>query len=152
LMGRSASVQAQHTTDPAKRAELVRRAESWTGTADRYAGKQLSRSLAAQRADLLRLRGDESAERAAKAALDTKPTTARDHYLAGAWYEQRGRHREALPFLRTATQMDPENLTAWFVRGTCHAALEQPEVAIMCFGSCIALDKDFAPAWLNRGV
>jgi tetratricopeptide (TPR) repeat protein len=65
---------------------------------------------------------------------------------------QQGLHHKALPYLRTATQMDPENLSAWFVRGTCHAALEQPEVAIMCFGSCIALDKDFAPAWLNRGV
>jgi serine/threonine protein kinase/tetratricopeptide (TPR) repeat protein len=152
LMARSTSVQAQHIPDPAKRAELVRRAESWTGTADRYAGNQLSRSLAAQRADLLRLRGDESAERAAKAALDTKPTTARDHYRVGNWYMQQGLYHKALPYLRTATQMDPENLSAWFVRGTCHAALEQPEVAIMCFGSCIALDKGFAPAWLNRGV
>ena len=153
LMARSASIRAQLTADPAERADLVRRAEAWTAAAERYGGDRLPRALAAQKADLASLRGDTAAERAgAEAARTTSPATARDHYLVGAWYTQHGRHRDALPFLRTATQMEPEDFTAWFVRGTCHLALEQPELAALCFGSCVAVDKDFAPAWLNRGV
>jgi tetratricopeptide (TPR) repeat protein len=152
LMARTACVRAQLATDPDERANLLRHAERWTTAADRYAGDRLPRSLAAQRADLARLRGHPAAAELATAARLIEPTTARDHYRVGAWYMQQGFYRNALPYLRTATRMDPENLSAWFVRGTCHAALEQPEVAIMCFGSCIALDKDFAPAWLNRGV
>ena len=102
--------------------------------------------LITQRADLARLRGDTASELAIRAQTQaTAPATARDHYLLGAWYAQRGRHRDALPLLRKATQMDPENLPAWFVRGTCHLALEQPEMAALCFGSCVAVDKKFAP-------
>lgn len=152
LMARSTSVQAQHIPDPAKRAELVRHAERWTTAAEHYAGDRLPRALAAQRADLARLLGDGATDRLADTVRRAEPATARDHYLVGAWYAQRGRHREALPYLRAATQSDPENLPAWFVRGTCYLALEQPELAVLCFCSCVGIDKDFAPAWLNRGI
>jgi tetratricopeptide (TPR) repeat protein len=153
LMARAAGTRARLTAESAERTTLLRQADRWNTTAAKYAGDRLSRSVLLQQADLARLRGDAAAERAATESIEkTPPGTARDHYLLGAWYARRGRYREALPLLRTATQLEPEHLPAWFVRGTCHLALEQPELAALCFGSCVAVDKEFAPAWLNRGV
>ncbi|HEX3150805.1 MAG TPA: protein kinase [Gemmataceae bacterium] len=153
LMARLAAVRAEQTADPSSRTDLVRQAEQWNAAAEHYVGNRLPRALILQQADLARLRGDAAAEQVIRKKSDaTAPGTARDHYLLGAWYAQRGRHRDALPLLRQATQMDPESLPAWFVRGTCHLAIEQPELAALCFGSCVAVDKNFAPAWLNRGM
>jgi tetratricopeptide (TPR) repeat protein len=153
LMARSAIVRARLSADSAERADLLRKAEGWTATADRYAGDRLRRAVASQKVDLAGLRGDAAAAAAAaKVAGATEAATARDQYLVGAWYAQRGRHREALPYLRAATLSDPKNLPAWFVRGTCYLALEQPELAVLCFCSCVGIDKDYAPAWLNRGI
>jgi tetratricopeptide (TPR) repeat protein len=62
------------------------------------------------------------------------------------------RHRAALPFLRRATRLDPENFSAWFVRGQAHVALRQFDLAATCFGACVALRKDSAAALANRGL
>jgi eukaryotic-like serine/threonine-protein kinase len=148
LMGRAKSIRARAETDPVVRANLVQRATDWTAIADRYAGDRLPASLRAQQADLARLRGEAGPPSPAEPVADS----ARDKYLLGAWYAHRDEYRKALPYLRGATQAEPEDLSAWFVRGTCHLALQQPELAALCFGSCVAIDRDFAPAWFNRGV
>src|SRR5207244_3782360 len=62
-----------------------------------------------------------------------------------------GGHVEGLKHLERATRLDPENFSAWFLRGTAHLALNQYELGAMCFGASTALRPDFAPAWLNRG-
>jgi serine/threonine protein kinase/Flp pilus assembly protein TadD len=147
LMARSASVRAQAEPDAGRRAELVRQAADWTEVAERYAGGRLPQSIRAQQADVAAMGGD-----ARPGGTPAAGDSSRDHYLLGAWYAQHGRYREALPHLRMATSLEPEDLPAWFVRGTCHLALDQPEMAALCFGSCVAVDRTFAPAWLNRGV
>ncbi|HKB01379.1 MAG TPA: protein kinase [Gemmataceae bacterium] len=153
LMARVAYLRAVGAADRAERAEETDRAERWNMLAAGYAGDQLPRSLLEQRADLARLKGAPDSERAVRAqAQATAPGAARDHYLMGCWYAQLGHHREALPYLRKATLLDPEHFPAWFVRGTSHLALEQNEMAALCFGSCVALNKGHAPSWLNRGL
>ncbi len=134
----------------AERARQLELAERWNAAAERYGGDRLPRAVREQRAELAALAGDAAA---ARAEADRTPAeSARDHYLLGVLLARKGRHRDALPHLRAATQLDPENFSAWFVRGTTHLALEQNELAALCFGSCTALRKEFAPAWLNRGL
>ena len=72
-------------------------------------------------------------------------------YLAGSQHARSGRYRAAQNYLPRATQLDPANSSAWFLRGTAHLALEQDELAAMCFTACVALRPDYAPAWQNRG-
>jgi eukaryotic-like serine/threonine-protein kinase len=152
LMARIAYVQAV-TADPAARSLLAQRAEQWNELGSRYAGDRLPRALAEQRADLAHVRGEVDAEREARQrAASTPPAAARDQYLLGCWYTQLGRYRDALPLLRQATLQDPEHFPAWFVRGIVHLSLEQNEMAALCFGSCVALNKTHAPAWLSRGL
>ncbi|HVK15606.1 MAG TPA: serine/threonine-protein kinase [Fimbriiglobus sp.] len=125
-------------------------ADRWNATAARYGGDRLARAVREQRAAVADLRGEPGEPRQ---VLDgVAPNSASDHYLLGVILSRKGRHRDAIATLRTATQLDPENFSAWFVRGTAHLALEQNELAALAFGSCTALRKEFAPAWLNRGL
>ena len=78
--------------------------------------------------------------RLSTAEADAVPLdTARDCFLVGTQLAQRNRHRDALGHLERATRIDPENYSAWFVRGSSHLALEQYEFAAMCYGACISL-------------
>jgi len=152
LMARVSYQQAVVSADPVARAEHAARAAAWNTRAADFAGDRIPRALIEQRAELARLSRDPAEWDIRTRAAATPPAAARDYFLMGCWFAQLGKHREALPFLRKATQSDPEHFSAWFVRGTSHLALEQNELAALCFGSCVALDKRFAPAWLNRGL
>jgi tetratricopeptide (TPR) repeat protein len=124
----------------------------WNRAAEQF-GERIPRAVLRQRMAIAELRHDPTAARAAATTLSGVPTdSARDHYLSAYGLCRAGRYAEALPGLRAATQRDPENFSAWFVRGQAHLDLEQPEMAALCFGSCTALRKEFAPAWLNRGL
>jgi eukaryotic-like serine/threonine-protein kinase len=153
LMARVAYRRGATTDDPAEQSALTAEAGEWNARAEKYAGGRIPRALLEQRADLARIAGDQDAEREIRSrARATEPVAARDHYLMGYWSANLRRYREALVHLQKATQLEPEHFPAWFVRGTCHLALEQNEMAALCFGSCLALNKDSAPAWLNRGL
>lgn len=138
--------------DAADHAERLADAERWNRAAERF-GDRIPRAVLRQRAAVAQVRGDTTTAAAVTAALNGVSTdSARDHYLSAYGLYRAGRYADALPGLRTATQIDPENFSAWFVRGQVHLELEQPEMAALCFGSCTALRKGFAPAWLNRGL
>ncbi len=150
LMAQVALLKA--ATDGHDRAEQIASAETWNARAERYGGARLPRAVREQRAALMELRGDRAgAERARAEAELTPRAAARDLYLAGSQYARAGKPREALKHLQLSTHIDPENFSAWFLRGTAHLALEQDELAAMCFGACVALRPEFAPAWMNRG-
>ncbi len=132
---------------------LLANAEAWNRAAASYAGDRIPRAVREQFADLAAARGDVAAEALARSEVaHLPPASPRDRYLVGYWLAQLGQPAAALPHLRAATQDDPENFSAWFMRGGAHAALGQHELAALCFGSCTALRKDFPPAWLNRGL
>lgn len=95
---------------------------------------------------------DEGALRPQALPADAAGASARDLYLLSYGLVAEGRYAEALPGLRLATQKDPEQVSAWFVRGQVHGELQQPEMAAQCFGACLSLRPEFAPGWLNRGL
>jgi serine/threonine protein kinase/Flp pilus assembly protein TadD len=140
------------SADDRERPAHLDRAATWNALAERYGRDRLPRAVCEQRAALAELRGDAAgAARLRRSADATPPESARDLYLAGSQYTRQGRHREALRHLERATRLDPENFSAWFLRGTAHLAVDQDELAAVCFGACVALGPEFAPAWLNRG-
>lgn len=149
-MAQIATLRASFTTDPGERSTQLGLADRWNATAEQYGGSQLPRAVREQRAVVAELRGEPGGFR--QEADRTAPRSARDHYLLGVLLARAGRYRDAVTQLRPATQLDPENFSAWFVRGNAHLALQQNELAALCFGSCTALRPDFAPGWLNRGL
>ncbi len=127
-------------------------AAKWNTAARRYAVERLPRAIQEQAASLAELNGDAASAKLLRIEAAAIPLEApRDLFLLGAALRQRGHHRDALPHLRKSTQLDPSDFSAWFVRGGVHHVLGQEELAVMCYGACLALRDDFAPAWLNRG-
>ena len=152
LMAQVALLKASATTDAAESAAQIERAATWNALAEGYGGDRLPRAVREQRAGVAESRGGRAeAERLRAEAELTPLASARDLYLAGSQHARSGRHRDALKHLQRATRLDPANSSAWFLRGTAHLALEQNELAAMCFGACVALRPEFAPAWQNRG-
>jgi len=146
------NLEAARFPDAVDRDRRLSVAEQWNRAAELF-GDRIPRAVLRQRVVLARLRNDAASAAAAEVALQAATSdSARDHYLQSYALFRSGRYADALPGLRSATQIDPENFSAWFVRGQVHLELEQPELAALCFGSCTALRKDFAPAWLNRGL
>ena len=153
LLTHVAYLRALGSDDPAARAENLGHAARWNEAAGRYAGDRLPHAVREQRAALADLRGRRDETEGHRAdARNISLDSARDLYLLGAVLTQQGRHREALPHLRKSTFLEPTNLSAWFVRGTAHLALDQDNDAVACFTACLALRDDFAPAWRNRGL
>jgi tetratricopeptide (TPR) repeat protein len=153
LMAKAAGRSAELAPDESERAARLEDAARWNRLAAGYGGARIPRAVLAQRADLERLAGrPEEAARSAAEAARTAPASARDRYLLGYWHHHQGRFRQAAEDLDAATTADPSNFSSWFVRGTNHLALEQNDLAAMCFTACIALRADFAPVWINRGV
>jgi tetratricopeptide (TPR) repeat protein len=153
LMARGAARQATAAGPDGERSARLADAERWNRLAEGYGGRAIARAVAEQRADLARLAGrPDDADRLAAAARDLPPGSARDRFLLGFWYYQGGKLRQAVPELTAATSEDPHSFPAWFVRGTAHLKLEQPDLAAMCFTACIALRPDFSPTWVNRGL
>lgn len=153
LLAETAMLQAMATVDVPTRQDFVRQATTWNAAAVRYAGTRLPRSLKEQQAALADLQGDaEKARRFRLEAAAEPSNSSRDQYLTGEGLSRLGRNRDALTYLQTATQTDPKNFSAWFVRGTVHRSLGQDDLAAMAFSACLAIRDDFAPAWLNRGL
>jgi eukaryotic-like serine/threonine-protein kinase len=153
LMAQLAHQKASTTGDAREARAEVERAARWNELARRYSGDRVPRAVREQRAAVAELQGDRAeAERLRREAEATPLESARDLFLVGDQLRRQNRHREALRHLQRATQLDPENFSAWFVRGSAHLALEQREPAVACFTACVSLKPDFAPAWMNRGL
>ena len=152
LMAQVALLKAAGTTDEQERGEQIGRATKWNEFAERYGNDRLPRAVREQRARVADLSGSRAEAERLRAESELTPLELpRDLYLAGSQQTRDGRHRDALRHLQRATLLDPENFSAWFLRGTAHLALEQNELAAMCFSACVSLRPDFAPAWMNRG-
>lgn len=152
LMAQVALLKASVENDSAARARLLTKAVNWNVLAASYGAERLPRAISEQRATLAEMKGDRAAAERSRAEAESTPLdSARDTYLAGSQKARAGQHREALRHLQKATQLDPENFSAWFLRGTSHLAIDQDDLAAMCFSACVSLRPDFAPAWMNRG-
>ena len=120
--GRAAEgVEANDPTRPSRPHDSPRR-PSGTRWPSATATTRLPRAVREQRAALADLRGD----RAEAERLRARPNSPRwsrpaTCYLVGSQLARaRAATRDALKHLRRATELDPENFSAWFVRGTAH--------------------------------
>jgi serine/threonine protein kinase/Tfp pilus assembly protein PilF len=153
LMAQVAHLRALGADDTHDRSAHLESAAKWSAAAGRLSGEDLARSVREQQVAIAHLGGNGAeAERLRGEAARVAAESPRDTFLVGLLLTQKGRHREALPYLRKSTLLDPKNFSAWFVRGTVHLALDQNDAAVACFTGCLALRDDFAPAWLNRGL
>jgi serine/threonine protein kinase/tetratricopeptide (TPR) repeat protein len=117
-----------------------------------YDQGRVPRAIWQQRADLLRLLNKtEEASEYSRKADQTPFQGARDRYLTAHVYAKEGKYRQALPLLEEATRLNPQDFSAWFVKGNCHDALLQNEEAVGCYTMCIGLRPDFHWTWFNRG-
>ncbi|QEL20128.1 protein kinase domain-containing protein [Limnoglobus roseus] len=153
LLAETAMLQALAAGDTPAREDFTRQATTWNAAAARYAEGRLPRSVKEQQAALAELQGKADAAKRLRLEAAAEPlTSSRDQYLTGEGLSRLGRNRDALTYLQAATQTDPKNFSAWFVRGTVHHTMGQDDLAAMAFSACLAIRDDFAPAWLNRGL
>jgi serine/threonine protein kinase/Flp pilus assembly protein TadD len=132
----------------ADKSEWIAQALRWNDCSARLAVDRIAGAIQSQREMLTALRDNKPVT-----SIETHATALpRDLALTGGQMARVGRFRDAVRILRQATQLDPTDFSAWFVRGTVHLALEQNEMAVMSFGACLAIRPDFAPAWRNRGL
>ncbi|MDB5387912.1 MAG: tetratricopeptide repeat protein [Planctomycetaceae bacterium] len=80
------------------------------------------------------------------------PRSARDSCMLACLFQNQRRFREALPLWKHATEVDPQNVWAWYGLGNCHARLSQPANAVACFSVCIALRPEIGDWYFHRGV
>jgi serine/threonine protein kinase/Flp pilus assembly protein TadD len=87
-------------------------------------------------------------ENARKAALQT----AQDRYLAARMLAEEGKFQSALPLVREAIRMKPQDFNLHFLQGICHDYLNQHAEATAAYSICIALRPNFYGAYYNRGL
>lgn len=78
--------------------------------------------------------------------------TPHDRYLAARQLAEDGKYRAALPLVREAIRMRPQEYNFHFLEGICHDRLGQHAEAIACYRGCIALRPGFFGAFYNRGL
>jgi tetratricopeptide (TPR) repeat protein len=105
-----------------------------------------------QRATLHEHAGDLQAARECKTRAQAAPlVTARDYYLQAHVDKHAGKFRKALPLSDQATQMNPRDFFAWFIKGECHEAIEQYPKAEAAYSVCVSIRPELEGTWFNRG-
>lgn len=79
-------------------------------------------------------------------ALATDPNYAAAVYDRGYVYFELGRYKEALAEFERATQLNPTDYRAWFMRGSVHEYFEDVPQARRYYQKALALKPDFAAA------
>jgi eukaryotic-like serine/threonine-protein kinase len=154
LLAQATSMQAGATSDRPQQEDRYRLALSLNERAEACAGTDgASRALLLQRAELVSLLGRESdAERLREEANRVPLRTPADYYLLATEHVAHGRFREAVPFLREATEQDPQHFWAWFELGNCHDNLVQDAEAVACYSASMGLRPKFPWSYFNRGL
>jgi eukaryotic-like serine/threonine-protein kinase len=104
-----------------------------------------------QRAMLLEHAGDPQAAEYRRRAQAAPLVTARDYFLQAQADFHAGKARKALQLLDQATQMDPRDFFAWFIKGECHNAIEQFAKAEGAYDVCVSISPELEGTWFNRG-
>jgi serine/threonine protein kinase/Flp pilus assembly protein TadD len=154
LLAQGVSLQAGNQGGAPDRDRLAEEALRLNTLAESCRGTdEAPRALWMQRADLTRLLGRAAeAERLRARALATPLRTAADRYLMAADHLAQGRFTEALPLLAEATEQDPQDFWAWFLRGVCQDGLGRYAEAVGCYSTCLALTPTSPWAYFNRGL
>jgi tetratricopeptide (TPR) repeat protein len=154
LLARHTVQLARSDSDPSRRSEEYRAALRYNVLAQTcFGADSIPRALWEQRAELVRQLGDEKEADALGARARQAPLRLdKDYYLLAHSHVLQGNYRLALGPLETATQLDPQSFSAWFVRGNCYYELQRNSDAVTCYSICISLRPSFPWTWLNRGL
>lgn len=92
------------------------------------------------------------AHRALEALRRIPPTSAQQShvlYLTGLAYRSMHRYREALPPLRAAAKLDPENILIWLALAWCHKRTGRLDWAIESLENALAVESREAILYYN---
>ncbi|MFL5243389.1 MAG: protein kinase domain-containing protein [Gemmataceae bacterium] len=154
LLARNTAQHAKYHAEASKRPAELRMALHYNTLAEGcYSQDRAPQALWEQHAELAR----ELDERTEAEALGIKATQwplrpDKDYYLLAHGLVLEGNYRQALELLQKATQHDPRNFAAWFVRGNCYYELLRDGEAVASFNVCLGLRPSYSWAWLNRGL
>jgi serine/threonine protein kinase/Flp pilus assembly protein TadD len=154
LLARATLLQATAVHDPSQREEQVRAALHLNELADSLTPDETAcQALLAQRAELMKLLGDEAEARRLRARATEAPLrTPRDYFLAGSERVAMGHYGEALPLLQNAAEQDPQNFWTQLLLGLCYDGLSRDAEARACYTTSIALWPEFPWTYFNRGL
>jgi tetratricopeptide (TPR) repeat protein len=76
----------------------------------------------------------------------------RDLYLEALELTLARKYPEALPLLRRATELEPQNSWAWMMLGFCHDGLNDYAAAEGAYNVCVSLEPDSHGGYFNRGI
>ncbi|MHB0961440.1 MAG: TPR end-of-group domain-containing protein [Pirellulaceae bacterium] len=92
----------------------------------------------------LRVRLAQRALDALAPLLETSGQSAQIHYLTGLAYRAMYRFAEAVPHLKAASELDPENIFAWLALGWCYKRIDHLDHAIESLENALAADQQEA--------
>jgi eukaryotic-like serine/threonine-protein kinase len=154
LLAHAQQLAGERATDPARREAMFQEGLQLCSLATDCFGEERSPlALLKQQGELHqglneRARALQFFERARQADL----RTAQDRFLAARLLAEEGKFRAALPLVRAAIRLSPQDFNLHFLQGMCHDYLGQHVEAAACYRSCIALRPNFYGAYYNRGL
>jgi serine/threonine protein kinase/tetratricopeptide (TPR) repeat protein len=139
--------------DSAEASKKLRLALECNGLAiECYGSGQIPSVIWQQRAMLLEQAVDPQGARESRARAQAAPlATARDYFLQAQADFHTGAIRKAVPLVDQATQMNPRDFFAWFIKGECHDNIEQYASAEAAYSVCISIRPELAWTWYHRG-
>ncbi len=154
LLAQAQQVAGKRETNPDRRVEKYQTGLHYCALASSsFSEDRIPQSLWKQQGELHRLLDKrEQAEKCFNRASKAELKTVQDRYLAARSLAEEGRFREALPLLRQAVRIHPQNFNLHFLQGICHDYLAQNAEALGCYRACIALRPQFYGAYYNRGL
>jgi serine/threonine protein kinase/Tfp pilus assembly protein PilF len=154
LLAHARQLAGEAEPDPKRRSEIYQEGAQFCALAvECYASDQAPQALWKQQGELLNRLNDRAlAEQAYERARQTELRTAQDRYLTARQLAEEGKFRDALPLVKEAIRLNPQDYNMNFLQGICHDYLGQPDKAIECYRTCIALRPRFHGAYYNRGL
>ena len=135
----------------ANAADSLRAAEDWNALAAKmFPDDGRPRVVARHRDEIDALRAGRRVPKLPPVSADA--VSDNDLYFDGIDLTTTDRFAEAVALLGRFCDNHPDHFLAWFARGMCHDALDQPADAAAAFSACIALRPEFPESHSNRGL
>jgi Tfp pilus assembly protein PilF len=104
------------------------------------------------RAEAMRRRGDDAAEREFARALQADPNSAKAHLGMAKIHHAKGRLSEAIREYSEAIRAEPNDAAAFVGRATAHAVGGDLQAALADYEQAIRINRDLAIAYVGQGA
>ena len=154
LLAHAQQLAGERETDPSARQQRFHEGLQFCSLAsDCFGAERTPMALLKQQGQLHQRLGDADLARGLfERARHADFKTAQDRYLTARLLAEEGKFREALPLVREAIRLSPQDFNLHFLQGICHDYLAQNADAASCYRACIALRPKFHGAYYNRGL